>query len=139
MVIRTDAHCAETINPISRVAETAAPPLVPGDQAIDLSQLSRMTLGEESLEREVLALFDLQAGILLSRMATEAPHVVAGLAHTLTGSARGVGAWRVAEASEAVERLASVDAPTMLNGAVSRLTATVVEAQAVIATILAVR
>jgi HPt (histidine-containing phosphotransfer) domain-containing protein len=139
MVMPTNAERTEPTERIGRVAESAAPPLVPNQQPIDLSQLSRMTLGEQGLEREVLALFDLQAGILLSRMANEERQVVAGLAHTLTGSARGVGAWRVAEASEAVERLASVDAPAMLNGAVGRLTTTVAEAQAMIAAILADR
>src|SRR5436190_22825198 len=99
------------------VAETAAPPLAPDRQAIDLAQLSRMTLGERSLEQEVLALFDLQAGILLARMRHEAPNVVAVLAHTLTGSARGVGAWNVAAAAEAVERLASGRDPAPLTAA----------------------
>jgi len=55
----------------------------------------------------VLALFKLQAGILLARMRHAAPKAVAGLAHTLTGSARGVGAWNVAAAAEKVEQLAS--------------------------------
>src|SRR2546423_8873869 len=81
------------------VAETAAPPLAPGQPAIDRAQLSRMTLGERSLEQEVLALFNMQAGILLARMRHAAPDAVAGLAHTLTGSARGVRAWDVAAAA----------------------------------------
>src|SRR2546425_11929077 len=87
------------------VAETAAPPLAPDQPAIDLAQLARMTLGEGSLEQEVLRLFDLQAGILLARMRHAAPNAVAALAHTLTGSARGIGAWNVAAAAEDVEQL----------------------------------
>ena len=118
------------------VMETAAPPLAPSESAIDLAQLSRMTLGEPGLERELLMLFDLQAGILLGRMVGEAPKAAAWLAHTLVGSARGVGAWKVAVAAEAVERLASASGPIMLNSAMARLTAAVSEAQAAIAEIL---
>lgn len=83
-----------------------SPPLAPGDDAIDLEHLSRMTLGERSLEREVLALFDRQAQILLQRMAT--PAAAAAAAHTLRGSAAGIGAWRVARAAEAVEHAGAV-------------------------------
>jgi HPt (histidine-containing phosphotransfer) domain-containing protein len=135
----TDADRTKTIDHVTEVAESAAPPLAPREQAIDLSQLSRMTFGETSLEREVLALFDLQAGILLARMAKETPKTVAGLAHTLTGSARGIGAWRVAEAAEAVERLASCSGKISLDDAVNRLAAAVAEAQVAIAAILSAR
>src|SRR6478736_9715474 len=86
-----------------RVPQTAAvehaPPLAP-DASIDLAHLARMTLGEASLEHEVLGLFDRQAVMLLARMASEPPKVIAALAHTLTGSARGIGAWKVADAAE---------------------------------------
>ena len=71
-------------------------------EPIDLDHLSRMTLGERRREREVLALFDRQADILLERMNSAAPAGVATLAHTLKGSARGIGAWAVASAAEAV-------------------------------------
>ena len=84
--------------------ETTSPPLAPGEEAIDLDHLSRMTLGERSLEREVLALFVRQAEILLRRMDAANPPVAAAAAHTLKGSALGIGAWRVARAAEAAER-----------------------------------
>ena len=80
-------------------APTDAPPPAPV-AAIDLEHLARMTLGERSLEAEVLTLFDLQAGVLLARMRDSAPAAVAAFAHTLKGSARGIGAWRVAEAAD---------------------------------------
>ena len=38
----------------------ASPPLVPGDRPIDLVHLSRMTLGDRALERDVLVLFERQ-------------------------------------------------------------------------------
>jgi hypothetical protein len=92
-----------------------------------------MTLGDECLERDVLQLFDQQAGMLLERMTSEAPKVVAALAHTLVGSARGVGAWKVAEAAEMVECLARKPGPATLTAAMNRLSSAVTEAQAAIA------
>ena len=73
-------------------------------EAIDREHLSRMTLGERSLERDVLALFERQAAMLLRRMIESECGVVACAAHTLKGSAQGIGAWRVAAAAEAVEQ-----------------------------------
>lgn len=81
----------------------SATPLAPLSVPIDREHLTRMTLGERSLEREVLALFNRQAEILIARMRQSAPAVAAAAAHTLKGSARGIGAWRVAHAAEAVE------------------------------------
>jgi hypothetical protein len=65
-----------------------------------------MTLGDHKLECEVLQLFDQQAGLLLARMGEADPAGVAALAHTLQGSARGVGAWGIARAAEALETAA---------------------------------
>ena len=62
--------------------------------AIDLGHLGRMTLGERTLEREVLTLFVRQGDMLLRRMRQSAPAVIAASAHTLKGSALSVGAWR---------------------------------------------
>jgi HPt (histidine-containing phosphotransfer) domain-containing protein len=115
------------------------PPLVPADPIIDTDHLARMTLGEADLEREVLHLFECQAGILLGRMANEPPKAVAALAHTLTGSARGIGAWKVAAAAEAVERAANSQAPVALAGVMERLVAAVSEAQATIAAMARLR
>jgi hypothetical protein len=95
-----------------------------------------MTLGDESLEREVLHLFDQQAGMLLDRMTREAPKVAVALAHTLVGSARGVGAWKVAEAAEMVECLAGKPGPTTLTAAMNRLSSAIAEAQAAIGDII---
>jgi HPt (histidine-containing phosphotransfer) domain-containing protein len=80
-----------------------APSLAPDDRPVDLVHLARTTLGDRALEREVLQLFDRQSSILIARMRTAAPAGVAALAHTLKGSARGIGAWRVARAAERVE------------------------------------
>ena len=73
---------------------------------IDASHLERMTLGDRRLEREVLELFVRQTTILLSRIAGSQPPMAAAVAHTLKGSARGIGAWRVARAAELMEQAA---------------------------------
>jgi HPt (histidine-containing phosphotransfer) domain-containing protein len=117
-------------------ARVSAPPLAPADQMIDLDHLARMTLGEPKLEREVLGLFDQQAEMLLERMTSEAPRVIAALAHTLIGSARGVGAWKLAAAAEAVEKIASAPGPTTLTAAMNRLSSAVAETQVAIAELL---
>ena len=114
------------------VGHAVAPPLAPSEPAIDLAHLSRMTLGESALEREVLTLFDRQADMLLARMASEAPRMVAALAHTLAGSASGIGAWKVAEAAAAVERAASEPGAIVLTDAMEQLVAAVAEVHAAI-------
>ena len=104
----------------------------PVEQPIDLRHLFAMTLGDHALEREVLTLFDQQAGMLIARMDTVEPPGVAALAHTLKGSARGIGAWPVARAAEAVEAAA----PAELALAVAALAAAADEAHAAILEIL---
>jgi HPt (histidine-containing phosphotransfer) domain-containing protein len=78
------------------------PPLAPGDDAIDLDHLQRMTLGDVGLRREVLAMFLRQTNELLVTLAA-GPGDGAALAHTLKGSARAIGAFGVAVAVEAFE------------------------------------
>jgi hypothetical protein len=109
-----------------------APPPVPVEAAIDLKHLARMTLGERGLEAEVLMLFDRQAAVLLDHMRQAAPPAIAAFAHTLKGSARGIGAWRVAAAAEVVEIDAARDAGEVAD-ALAKLAVAVDEARAVIA------
>jgi HPt (histidine-containing phosphotransfer) domain-containing protein len=80
-----------------------SPPLAPDGPAIDTDHLRRMTLGEQELEREVLTLFAQQSADLLSRL-EKLPREGASLAHTLKGSARGIGAFAVAAAADALEQ-----------------------------------
>ena len=98
----------------------------------DLDHLARMTLGDRSLEREVLALLDRQATMLMARMHGALPAVVAAYAHTIKGSACGIGAWSVARAAEAVEQAEAA----ALAAAVEALGAAVAETKAVIASLL---
>ncbi len=75
--------------------------------AIDETHLERMTLGDRRLEREVLELFLRQTTIMLDRIVNAPPPLAAAAAHTLKGSARGIGAWRVARAAELLEHAAA--------------------------------
>jgi len=79
-----------------------SPPLAPDDGPIDFEHLKRMTLDDADLEREVLAMFAAQAAGLIGSLAT-LPDNADALAHTLKGSARAIGAFRVADAAEALE------------------------------------
>ena len=117
------------------IERTSAPSIAPIEQPIDLGHLHRMTLGERSLEREVLQLFCRQTEILIARMRTAKPAVAAASAHTLIGSARGIGAWRVAAAAELVERAATSET-RKLRGALAALIATIDEAKVTIADLL---
>lgn len=83
---------------------TAIAKLTETKPAIDVEHLARMTLGERSLEREVLELFGRQADLLLPRIRRGDPALAAASAHTLKGSAVGIGAFEVARAAEAVEK-----------------------------------
>jgi HPt (histidine-containing phosphotransfer) domain-containing protein len=100
---------------------------------IDETHLERMTLGDRRLEREVLELFVRQTTIMLGRIVAANQALAAAAAHTLKGSARGVGAWRVARAAELVESAASGEggAGTM-EEAVTELKAASLEASAAI-------
>jgi HPt (histidine-containing phosphotransfer) domain-containing protein len=104
---------------------------------IDVAHLRRMTCGEKALEAEVLVLFKRQADQLLARMQQAPTQAGAAFAHTLAGSARGVGAWRVAAAAEAVELAARDEDGGAIAGALRRLELAVHEARAAIGAMLA--
>jgi HPt (histidine-containing phosphotransfer) domain-containing protein len=115
------------------VDQAVASPLASIHKPIDLTHLARMTLGDTSLEREVLQLFDRQAEMLVGRMRRD-PANAAGYAHTLKGSSSGIGAWKVARAAAAVE-LASGRAMDAA-AAIENLGAAINETRAVIAELL---
>jgi HPt (histidine-containing phosphotransfer) domain-containing protein len=115
--------------------EVGAPALVP-EQVVDRSHLGRMTLGDRSLENEVLRLFERQADMLIARMATATPANIKALAHTLDGSARGIGAWRVSQAAKVVERVAAENGD--IDTAIAALKSAADEALALIADMLQV-
>ena len=104
----------------------------PATAAIDRVHLAQMTLGDRELERELLRLFEQQAGLLVARMRTSEPAAVASLAHTLKGSAFGVGAANVAQAAAAAELAAAAECAR----AVDQLALAVEEAREAIAALL---
>ena len=89
---------------VERIAWMPSPPLAPDVGPIDIEHLKRMTLGDSSLEREVLAMFSAQAVCLADALAS-LPADAGALAHTLKGSARAIGAFGVAEAAARLETL----------------------------------
>ena len=114
----------------------ASPSLVP-DEPLDRAHLFRMTLGDHSLEGEVLRLFDRQCRMLIGRMAEAQPACVKALAHTIDGSARGVGAWRIAQAARDLQQV--VDAAGDVSSAVGALSAAIDDTLIVVADLLRVR
>ena len=87
---------------LERIDWMPSPPLAPDDGPIDFAHLSRMTLGDGGLEREVLVMFSAQSARLVGRIAALAADAGA-LAHTLKGSARAIGAFAVADAASRFE------------------------------------
>ena len=102
---------------------------------LDRNHLARMTFGDRSLEREVLQLFDRQSELLLERMRTSEPAAIATLAHTLKGSAVGIGATRVASAAAEVEATAQAK-PGEMSHAIDELAQAVEEARAEISALI---
>lgn len=77
-----------------------------GTKPIDFTYLGRFTFGNRELEREVLYLFAQHAPSYLNSLRTaESSKAWHDAAHTLKGSARAVGAWRVARSAELAEKI----------------------------------
>ncbi|MER2606604.1 MAG: Hpt domain-containing protein [Siculibacillus sp.] len=74
-----------------------------GPAPVDLVHLARQTFGSAELEREVLRLFVDQGADLVGRIARADRIERAALVHRLKGSARSIGAGRVARLTEALE------------------------------------
>jgi HPt (histidine-containing phosphotransfer) domain-containing protein len=107
----------------------------PAAAAVDRVHLAQMTLGDRKLERELLRLFEQQAALLIARMRTSEPAAVATLAHTLKGSALGVGAINVAQVAAATEQACSEGSAECAN-TVERLALAVEETREAIAALL---
>ena len=111
-------------------------PSVPGRDrqadVIDKQHLAGVTLGDPGLEREVLELFLRQATLMLDRIGHAPATVAAAAAHTLKGSARGIGLWRLARAAESFEQAVANAGEDRVKDALSELTAAGLEASAAI-------
>src|SRR4029077_18947948 len=85
-----------------RIDSLPSPPLAPDDGPIDFAHLRRMTLGDASLEHEVLAMFSAQAVGLVGALATPPSHAEKGNPPH-KGSGRAYGAFGVADAAVSLE------------------------------------
>jgi HPt (histidine-containing phosphotransfer) domain-containing protein len=99
---------------------------------IDAHHLGRMTLGDRGLEREILQIFLRQMSLMLGRIRGAEPALAAAAAHTLKGSARGIGAWHVAQAAERIERASRGGSDCELDTAIGQLRQAAAEANAAI-------
>jgi HPt (histidine-containing phosphotransfer) domain-containing protein len=75
-----------------------------GSRPVDLVHLARQTLGDRALEQEVLALFVQQATTVRDQIVSASTAERLRLAHGLIGSARGVGAFAIANCAAEIER-----------------------------------
>ena len=88
------------------VAEQSSESPKASSRPIDLVHLSRYTLGERELEREVLELFCSQSLLYIERLrSAKSDQDWKEAAHSLVDSARMIGAWRASEAAERAEAL----------------------------------
>ncbi|MEO1281926.1 MAG: Hpt domain-containing protein [Pseudomonadota bacterium] len=99
-------------------AETPAKPITTeaktsrdsADGAIDRVHLARYTMGDLALENEILALFAAQLPSMLKTILhAETRDDLMRAGHTLKGSARAIGAWKLAEVAKKTEEFASTD------------------------------
>jgi HPt (histidine-containing phosphotransfer) domain-containing protein len=118
---------------LDRIDWMPSPPLAPDDGPIDFAHLRRMTLGDASLEHEVLAMFSAQAVGLVGALAT-LPSDAAMLTHTLKGSGRAIGAFGVADAAGSLE--AAIQSGSDPAPALAELSDAVAEARLAIDAIL---
>ena len=121
----------------SSVVDASSFAFVPSERSIDLVRLARLTLGDERLQGEVLQSFGRQASMLIARMQQAARSGIGLAARALKDSAREIGAWRIAQAAEAVEMAAEYGGDPELKRAVDDLEVAADETRAVIAELLA--
>lgn len=94
------AQARETIAFGRPGGETCAPSR---GRPIDLVHLTRQTLGDRALEQEVLGMFVQQLGTFEDRLSKADATDRRMLAHTLRGSAAGVGAFAIADCAGKLE------------------------------------
>lgn len=95
-ILRND----ETVSFSMPGGETSGPARA---RPIDLKHLSRQTMGDRDLERDVLGLFAEQAQAVRKQISGAEIKQRLFLAHALKGSARGIGAFAIAECACAIE------------------------------------
>ncbi|NDW05440.1 histidine kinase [Jiella sp. 40Bstr34] len=86
---------------------------------IDLVHLARQTAGDRALEVEVLGLLVIQIERARPAILAAGPQERCRLAHALKGAARNLGAFRLADAAEELER--DPGGPAMVDGLLDEL------------------
>lgn len=132
---------APSYSALSQNPPISSAPQMDSSEAIDLVHLARQSLGDKELETELLRLFSHQTEQLLPQMApekTQTPARIADLAHMLKGSARAVGAIKIAQTAEDYENLAKQAdaAPPARAQAYAALSQAVADARKTIADLL---
>lgn len=97
-------HSGTTNSSTEPIASVSRAPRGESERPVDLVHLARVTFGDRNLERELLEIFVRQASTIMQRIGdTETDDAGrAMLAHTLKGSALGIGAWSVARSADAL-------------------------------------
>lgn len=106
---------------------------------IDCDHFHTMTGGDRDLQSEVLAIFAEQSELWRRLLIPDAPvHTWRDAAHTLKGSARGLGLWALAEACETAEALArnGVKDGPVISAELAKVRTALDDAQAVIRHVL---
>lgn len=105
---------------------------------VDLVHLARQTCGNRALESEVLELFLMHIPLCLDRLRDAATDQAwREAAHAMVGSARGIGAWVLAETAASAERLTGEARETGRADAISALERHIGDTTGFIRTLLA--
>jgi HPt (histidine-containing phosphotransfer) domain-containing protein len=103
---------------------------------VDLQHLARYTLGDRTLEREVLQLFCSQSLLHLDGLGNAASLAEwRDAAHSLKGSAQAIGAFRIARAAARAEALSALNADRARGSCLQEIEAAILEAKAYIASL----
>lgn len=105
---------------------------------VDLAHLSRYTMGNSVLEREVLELFRKQTKLYFDKLCRVQDDTAwREAARVLKTSARGVGAWQILHTAEMAERLTMAPAQGVRDELLATLKVQIDDAHAFIETALA--
>lgn len=105
-----------------------------GSLPVDLTHLGRYTMADRALEAEILGLFQMQAPQTIDRLRRSADaRQWREASHTLKGSARAIGAWRLAETAQAAEQVEGWRDRAAGEAVLARIEAAFAEIQAFVA------
>jgi hypothetical protein len=104
---------------------------------VDLAHLSRYTMGNSAVEREVLELFRRQTGLYFDKLSrASAGDAWREAARVLKASARSVGAWQILQTADAAEQLSFDGAQVQRDEILRTLASQIRDANLFIASVL---